>query len=80
MGGGTIMQQWGIGVSILPPVCTGTQNPQNYFSNTYLLPSVNRTAGPNILHAPVYNNAVTTEAFINLTVLYDIKITQGKII
>ena len=33
-----------------------------------------------ILHAPVYNNAVTTEAFINLTVTYDIKITQGKII
>ena len=45
-GGGTIMQQWGIGVSIFPPVCTGSQNPQNYFSNTYVLPSVNRTAGP----------------------------------
>ena len=45
-GGGTIMQQWGIGVSIFPPVCTGTQNPQNFFSNTYVLPSVNRTAGP----------------------------------
>ena len=40
------MQQWGIGVSIFPPVCTGSQNPQNYFSNTYVLPSVNRTAGP----------------------------------
>ena len=40
------MQQWGIGVSIFPPVCTGTQNPQNFFSNTYVLPSVNRTAGP----------------------------------
>ena len=26
--------------------CTGSQNPQNYFSNTYVLPSVNRTAGP----------------------------------
>ena len=46
MGGGTIMQQWGIGVSIFPPVCTGSQNPQNYFTNTYVLPSVNRTAGP----------------------------------
>ena len=45
-GGGTIRQQWGIGVYIFPPVCTGTQNPQNYFSNTYVLPSVNRTAGP----------------------------------
>ena len=31
-------------------------------------------------YAPVYNNAVTTEAFINLTVIYDIKITQGKMI
>ena len=46
MGGGTIMQQWGIGVSVFPPVCTGTQNLQNYFSNTYVLPSVDRTAGP----------------------------------
>ena len=45
-GGVTIRQQWGIGVSIFPLVCTGTQNPQNYFSNTYVLPSVNRTAGP----------------------------------
>ena len=36
----------GDGVSIFPPVCTGTQNPENYFSNTYVLPSVNRTAGP----------------------------------
>ena len=34
------------GVSIFPPVCTGSRNPQNYFSNTYVLPSVNRTAGP----------------------------------
>ena len=34
------------GVSIFPPVCTGSQNPQNYFSNTYVLPSVNRMAGP----------------------------------
>ena len=34
------------GVSIFPPVCTGTQNPENNFSNTYILPSVNRTAGP----------------------------------
>ena len=24
------MQQWGIGVSIFPQVCTGSQNPQNY--------------------------------------------------
>ena len=43
--GGAISQVWG-GVSIFPPVCTGSQNPQNYFSNTYVLPSVNRTAGP----------------------------------
>ena len=34
------------GGGIFPPVCTGSQNPQNYFSNTYVLPSVNRTAGP----------------------------------
>ena len=34
------------GGHIFPPVCTGSQNPQNYFSNTYVLPSVNRTAGP----------------------------------
>ena len=51
--GGVINQLWGGpsakygGVSIFPPVCTGSQNPQNYFSNTYVLPSVNRTAGPN---------------------------------
>ena len=50
--GGVINQLWeGVsakygGVSIFPPVCTGSQNPQNYFSNTYVLPSVNRTAGP----------------------------------
>ena len=50
--GGLISQVWGGpsakygGVSIFPPVCTGSQNPQNYFSNTYVLPSVNRTAGP----------------------------------
>ena len=58
--GGVISQVWGGhqptmggghqpsmgGVSIFPPVCTGTQNPENYFSNTYVLPSVNRTAGP----------------------------------
>ena len=44
--GGPISQVWGGGVSIFPPVCTGSQNPQNYFSNTYVLPSVNRTAGP----------------------------------
>ena len=40
------------GVSIFPPVCTGSQNPQNYFSNTYVLPSVNRTAGPKIGKMP----------------------------
>ena len=38
------------GVSIFPPVCTGSQNPQNYFSNTYVLPSVNRTAGPTMIN------------------------------
>ena len=53
--GGVINQLWGGasakygGVSIFPPVCTGTQNPENYFSNTYVLPSVNRTAGPIML-------------------------------
>ena len=30
---------------------TGSQNPENYFSNTYVLPSVNRTAGPNRMHS-----------------------------
>ena len=40
---GAISQVWG---GIFPPVCTGSQNPENYFSNTYVLPSVNRTAGP----------------------------------
>ena len=57
--GGGISQVWGGhqptmggpstnygGGGIFPPVCTGSQNPQNYFSNTYVLPSVNRTAGP----------------------------------
>ena len=44
--GGAISQVWGGG--IFPPVCTGSQNPENYFSNTYVLPSVNRTAGPKI--------------------------------
>ena len=57
--GGAISQVWGGhqptmggasakygGGGIFPPVCTGSQNPQNYFSNTYVLPSVNRTAGP----------------------------------
>ena len=42
--GGAISQLWG--GHIFPPACTGSQNPQNYFSNTYVLPSVNRTAGP----------------------------------
>ena len=45
-GGGYHHAAMGVGVSSFPPVCTGTQNPQNYFSNTYVLPSVNRTAGP----------------------------------
>ena len=45
-GGGGHQPSMG-GVFIFPPVCTGSQNPQNYFSNTYVLPSVNRTAGPN---------------------------------
>ena len=57
--GGAINQLWGGhqptmggpstnygGGGIFPPVCTGSQNPQNYFSNTYVLPSVNRMAGP----------------------------------
>ena len=57
--GGAISQVWGgsstnyggghqpsMGGGIFPPVCTGSQNPENYFSNTYVLPSVNRTAGP----------------------------------
>ena len=35
-----------MGGGIFPPVCTGSQNRENYFSNTYVLPSVNRTAGP----------------------------------
>ena len=53
--GGVINQLWGAisqvwGVSIFPPVCTGTQNPENYFSNTYVLPSVNRTAGPTMVN------------------------------
>ena len=55
---GAISQVWGghqptmggpsakYGGDIFPPVCTGSQNPENYFSNTYVLPSVNRTAGP----------------------------------
>ena len=52
--GGVINQLWGginqlLGGGIFPPVCTGSQNPHNYFSNTYVLPSVNRTAGP-IMH------------------------------
>ena len=56
--GGGISQVWGghqptmggpsakYGGGIFPPVCTGSQNRENYFSNTYVLPSVNRTAGP----------------------------------
>ena len=49
--GGVINQLWGgpsakYGGGIFPPVCTGSQNRENYFSNTYVLPSVNRTAGP----------------------------------
>ena len=70
MGGGTIMQQWGIGVSILPPVCTGTQNPQNYFSNTYVLPSVNITAGPTKLFSlcDTSNNTIVRDIFIKYSV------------
>ena len=48
--GGIINQLWGghqpSRGGIFPPVCTGSQNPENYFSKTYVLPSVNRTAGP----------------------------------
>ena len=49
--GGVINQLWGghqpsMGGGIFPPVCTGSQNRENNFSNTYVLPSVNRTAGP----------------------------------
>ena len=52
----------------------------NFYKNLlYLLPKLS-SLKKIILHAPVYNNAVTTEAFINFTVTYDIKITQGKII
>ena len=40
MGGGPSAKY---GRGIFPPVCTGSQNPENYFSNTYVLPSVNRT-------------------------------------
>ena len=53
--GGVISQVWGGhqptmgGGGIFPPVCTGSQNRENYFSNTYVLPSVNRTAGPTML-------------------------------
>ena len=53
MGGGPSAKYGG--GHIFPPVCTGSQNPQNYFSNTYVLPSVNRTAGPNshcLTHPP----------------------------
>ena len=66
MGGGTIMQQWGIGVSVFPPVCTGTQNPQNYFSNTYVLPSVDRTAGP--MRVADTSMKVTASALTNTSV------------
>ena len=44
MGGASA--KYGGGGGIFPPVCTLSQNPENYFSNTYVLPSVNRTAGP----------------------------------
>ena len=48
MGGG---HQPSMGGGIFPPVCTGSQNRENYFSNTY----VNRTAGP-ITHSKTSSN------------------------
>ena len=72
--GGAISQVWGghqpsMGGSstnygeggIFPPVCTGSQNPQNYFSNTYVLPSVNRTAGP-IMSRPDCSSWLSAES------------------
>ena len=55
--GGPSAKYGGGGVSIFLPVCTGSQNPQNYFSNTYVLPSVNRTAGPIYHTNSVYDNS-----------------------
>ena len=55
----------------------------NFYKNLLYLLTKLPTFKKISLHASVYNNAVTTEAakaFINLTVIYDIKITQGKII
>ena len=73
--GGVINQLWGEGasakyggVSIFPPVCTGSQNPQNYFSNTYVLPSVNRTAGPTI--AIFWVTCMDTKCLVVIGVLF----------
>ena len=70
--GGAISQVWGGGIFQL--VCTGSQNPQNYFSNTYVLPSVNRTAGPIILSllgtAAQYAMHVICSAQIFLSFMY----------
>ena len=48
---GGINRLWGghqpsMGGGIFPPVCTGSQNPQNYFSNTYVLPAGPITSFP----------------------------------
>ena len=74
--GGVINQLWGgpsakYGGGILPPVCTGSQNRENYFSNTYVLPSVNRTAGPTKLHGgDTMSNDIFPETHSRLKIVY----------
>ena len=76
--GGAINQLWGgpsvkyggghqpsMGGGIFPPVCTGSQNPQNYFSNTYVLPSVNRTAGPITVNSRLVNGKVASSCKVS---------------
>ena len=78
--GGVINQLWGghqpsMGGSYFPTSTTGSQNPQNYFSNTYVLPSVNRTAGPKRTKYQKWNVGFASvlmrwwRSFVNLTTL-----------
>ena len=77
--GGAISQVWGGG--IFPPVCTGSQTRENYFSNTYVLPAgpmnncANQNAAPRYLSYCSYDStihqqySVSTRIFIGVLVM-----------
>ena len=69
------------GGDIFPPVCTGSQIPENYFSNTYVLPSVNRTTGPNryiSIFWKIHTKAVGVRCFLKSSVPQSVSYYWGS--